>query len=123
MALRKIHGRVQGMKSVTKGHTMDCAITITNNSIPEDLTGSTIVVTVDADQDSATNPPLFELDITAFTDALSGYTEYTIDDTNTYSWAAGTMYWSIRYIDSAGRTYVLASGSFAVTDGVSNRIA
>jgi hypothetical protein len=110
------------LSDIVQGDTKDFRIAITLEGVAVDITGSTFYLTLDVDKVIATAPEL-EVTITSLSDPTNGITTGTITDTETAALTAGTMYYSLRYVTAAGKTYVLDMGEITVLPGVSSRIA
>jgi len=119
-----LYGKPGYLWDIIRGVTIDFPITIKNKDTgdPIDLTGSKFYVTLST-KISPEDDPALEIIIDPPTHPLLGKTIVKITDTQTYALVKGTYYYSIRYVNSNGDTYVIDLGRIKVLDGVSGRIA
>lgn len=109
------------LTDIVQGSTKDFVISIRKDGAPVDITGSKFYLTIDTDRDISTTP-LLEIIIDPPTDPVNGKTTGTISDSDTLSLPVGTVYYSVRYINPAGKAYVIDLGKIKVLAGVSSRI-
>lgn len=89
---------------------------------PIDLTGCKFYVTFDEDLDTDT-APLIEVEIDPPTDPLNGRTTGVITDTQSFGLEGGNkLYYSVRFINMDGETFVIDMGRIKILNAVSHRI-
>lgn len=109
------------LSDIVQGDTRDFRIEVTLSGSAVDITGSTFYLTFDTDKDISTTPEL-EIIITDLSDPVNGITVGTVSDEQTAALPVGVLYYSLRYVTNAGKTYILDMGKIRCKPGISSRI-
>jgi hypothetical protein len=104
-----------------RGTTKDFVITVSRDGVPVDITGSKFYISFAYDVNPNT-PPELVIIIDPPTHPTEGKTIGQITDTETWSLNAGTVYYSVRYIDPTGQAYVIDMAKIKVNEAVSDQI-
>jgi hypothetical protein len=116
-----INGYPGFISDFVRGTTKDFIISISRDGQPVDITGSKFYITFAYDQDPATAPAL-EIVIDPPTNPTEGKTLGEITDTDTWSLNAGSVYYSVRYINASGAAYVIDMAKIKVNEAISDQL-
>lgn len=113
------------ISDIVQGSTRDFTIKIQRNVddviTPVDLTGAKFYVSFAYDEDKDTVPE-FVVTIDPPTDPTNGITIGTILASDTIDLTPGLMYYSVRYINPAGKPYVIDMGEIEIFPAVSDQV-
>lgn len=116
-----INGFTGFISDFVRGTTKDFFISIQRNGEIANITGCKFYVTF-SKSINPTQDVALEIIIDPPTSPLTGETTGTITDTETFSLSAGIYYYSVRFVNSEGATYVIDMGQVKVYEAVSGRL-
>jgi len=105
------------IKSFTRGSTKDFTIQVKKNGEVLDITGASFVVSF-ATELTADGTPDLTVTIDPPTDPTNGKTTGQITDTQSWSLPAGKIYYTVRYINSDGKPYVIDRGRIEIFEAI-----
>ncbi len=118
------------IKDIVQGSTRDFVIEMAREikdaegnvtgEEPVDLTDSKFFVTFAYDRDPATAPAL-EITIDPPTDPLDGKTLGAVEDEQSATLNVGRIYYSVRWVNDAGRAYVIDMAKIKILAAISSR--
>lgn len=120
-----IEGYPGFISDIVQGSTRDFVITMKRllNGVktPIDLTGAKFYITFAYDNDKDTAPE-FTVTIDPPTDPLNGITTGSIPASDTLVLQPGKIYYSVRYISSAGKPYVIDMAKISIIPAISDQV-
>ena len=114
------------ISDIVQGSTRDFTITVqrTVNGVTSavDLTGAKFYVSFGYDKDIDTAPE-FVVEIDPPTDPTNGITLGSIPAADTLDLDVGKIFYSVRYISSAGKPYVIDYARIKILAGISSQVS
>lgn len=105
------------LRDFTRGTTKDFTIRITKDGAAVDITGAKFIVAF-VEELKEEQTPALRKEITSLTDPGNGETTGEITDTESLALTAGKWYYTVRYITSAGKTYVIDKGKIKLYEAL-----
>ena len=101
------------ISDILRGDTKDFVIEISRNGAAVDISGAKFVIVFKAEFDPEA-PAIMTKTIDPPTDPTNGKTDGELTDTETLALSPGQLYYTVRYINPAGKAYVIDMGKIEV---------
>ena len=115
-----INGFAGFISDFIRGTTRDFSIKLSRDGVPIDITDCKFYITFSRDITHLTEPEL-EIVIDSPTDPINGSTVGKITDDETWLFSVGFLFYSVRFVNAIGDTYVIDMGKIKVIEAISNR--